>query len=585
MKKRLRDQKAISLITLSITVVVLVIITNVIIYNLQDNLGLEKLTNMQNDIENLRSKVDTYYAQYGTIPKINTEYTNTGNISELISVNDTGKFYVIDLSSLENLTLTYGEGYREITEETTPEQINNIEDIYIINEASHNIFYIKGIMVDNETYHTDYTKEDVDTKKVEIRYVDGVKIPDGFVYESGTSVEDLVIVGKDSDAYRFKWVPVEDGVTLDTCPRANNTSSSQKEDLVNSINKYKGYYYFEAANLIQYIEIEDNWSPIYDKEAKYTDKNGDTAYIPAGFQVSRMTGSDNIKEGLVVKNAATDNRYVWIKVPKSIFKTVMSNEDYTNIEMDMKDYTSDYAGSEYIFDSWDSNNCAITDENEYNTLKNNMLKSIYNNGGFWISQYEIGVDIQRTSAQQTLPSEVYSQQGKYPLNYITCTQAQEISSTIESNIGERQTSLLFGIQWRLAMKAIENSGEKVKSELITDSSTWGNYLSANFEIYRGKYSTDNGQTYLEPSSMPYTKAASSDELVTTGTAIRNRVLNIYDLAGNVGEWTLERGYNSHGVYGGSYTNDNSAYKRIHGTSTYDGTQWSESDVGLRVGLY
>lgn len=173
MKNILKNDKGVNLISLSVSIIIILILTSIILYNVKDNLGIQKLKNMQTDIGNLRDRVAAYYEQYGKIPaNIELEYTNTGNIDVISNAVDTGAFYIIDLSAMENITLTYGEDYEKIAsgEVTTKEQVNQLEDIYIINEDSHNIFYVRGITVDKEIFYTDYTKENVD--KVAIEKVD-----------------------------------------------------------------------------------------------------------------------------------------------------------------------------------------------------------------------------------------------------------------------------------------------------------------------------------------------------------------------------------------------------------------------------
>ena len=139
---KLKRENGVSLVSLIVTIVVLIIITNILIYNLKGNLRLGNLKNMQNDINNLSQKISSYYAKNGKIP-VKLEYTNTGHLNSIVGATDTGKFYIIDLSSLENLTLNYGEDFKNINEESTEEQINEYTDLYIINEVSHNIFYDK----------------------------------------------------------------------------------------------------------------------------------------------------------------------------------------------------------------------------------------------------------------------------------------------------------------------------------------------------------------------------------------------------------------------------------------------------------
>ena len=184
MSNLLKSQKGVTLVYLATAVIVLIIITNVILYSLKDNLQVEQLRNMQNDISNLRDKVTSYYAQYGEIPaNRNIEYNITGRdiqTSGIISTAvDTGKFYVIDLKAIENLTLNYGKDYEkykqiignntEITDDMK-NQVNQLTDIYIINGDSNNIFYVQGVDINGEYFYTDYSVEDVD--KVPVSLVD-----------------------------------------------------------------------------------------------------------------------------------------------------------------------------------------------------------------------------------------------------------------------------------------------------------------------------------------------------------------------------------------------------------------------------
>ena len=67
-KKIVNNQKGVSLVTLTITVIVILILTGIVLYNVKDNLGVQKLKSMQADIENLRDKIESYYIEYGNIP-------------------------------------------------------------------------------------------------------------------------------------------------------------------------------------------------------------------------------------------------------------------------------------------------------------------------------------------------------------------------------------------------------------------------------------------------------------------------------------------------------------------------------------
>ena len=533
MNNKLKNSKGVTLVTLIVTIIVLLIVSNVTIYSVKNNLGIEKLKNMQNDIENLSDKISAYYNQYGTLPIIDGEYTNTKEIENagLINKNvDKGNFYIIDLSALENLTLTYGKDFKNI--KNTSDK-NTLKDIYIINETSHNIFYVKGIKSDGEMYYTNYTADQVDKEAVDIKYVDNIKIPDGNTYIGKTENNEIQI--KDNENNIYIWTNVNEIIT--SVPEGININTNETEKFINSVNAYKGYY--KNNNSVVYIPLDEKWSTKGDGEFKYKDKTGKTITIPSGFCVSQVKGEDEISKGLVIKNNNTDDRYVWVEVPKTIYDTAQSEKDYENIEKDMQEYASEYRDGSSI-DNW-YNGCGISNSTEYVNLKNKMLESVYEKGGFWISQYEIGADTIATSTGTSRTPR--SKADMYPYTYVTCAQAQQLSTNMEAN--DLTSSLLFGIQWDLTLKFIEENNGKTKSLIKEDSTTWGNYQNATFTIYKGSYSVDDGKNYTAV-SQNYTKTnvisdtTDSNVLITTGATIRNCALNIYDLAGNVFEFTLEQ---------------------------------------------
>lgn len=160
-KEKSRNEKGISLVTLSIAIIIMLIITSVLIFNSNTGTSTKKLNNMYQDIYLLKDKIALYYIKYIKLPTIDTAYTNIEDIQS-INVNDNQNYYVIDLEALENITLNYGKDYNAYK----ANQDMKLEDVYVINEQSHNIYYIKGIKFDTKTYHTipgDYTKVEVPT--------------------------------------------------------------------------------------------------------------------------------------------------------------------------------------------------------------------------------------------------------------------------------------------------------------------------------------------------------------------------------------------------------------------------------------
>ena len=186
MKNKLRQEKGITMMALVVTIIILLILTRVLVFNTQDSVYIKRLNNLYSDIELLRSKTDEYYNEYGQIPA-KIKYTNIGTLKNVLSTkNDTGDFYVIDLEAMEGITLNYGKDYENVKNLPKNEETNanNYTDLYIINENSHNIFFVRGIEVKEKDavkiYYTDYTEPDETT--VDLRYVEGILIPDGYYY-------------------------------------------------------------------------------------------------------------------------------------------------------------------------------------------------------------------------------------------------------------------------------------------------------------------------------------------------------------------------------------------------------------------
>lgn len=144
----LKSNKGVTMVALGVTILIIVIITSTLVYNSFTGMSTRTLNNMYNDVELLENKIAAYYVKYGQLPILNLLYTDISTIKD-INVNDNGNYYVIDLSLLPNLTLNFGKGYKSIKQGDTS---NN--DVYVINEQSHNVYYPAGVKYDGIMYYT-----------------------------------------------------------------------------------------------------------------------------------------------------------------------------------------------------------------------------------------------------------------------------------------------------------------------------------------------------------------------------------------------------------------------------------------------
>ena len=333
-----------------------------------------------------------------------------------------------------------------------------------------------------------------------------------------------------------------------------------------------------------------------------------------------------IDTGLVIQDA-NGNEYVWVVVPKSLYnntnynsnntKKPSSSTDYANIEYCLQQYTATYRNGTGYSDTHeaDTNNVGWLTSDEYTELKNSMLKSVYENGGFYVGRYEAGIDTStgtnRNSEGPTNSDGKYTIEGMsipvskadaYPYTYVTRTQAQNLASNVNS--GTKTSSLMFGVQWDLVLAFMHNKGNIEDSTLTSNSTTIGNYYNSTFDLDRGKYAQfgqlgntwknfDSALDSIVVSNETTGKMKKTEQnsyqngiLLTTGGTEQSKVMNIYDIAGNVYEWTLEKTSNTYDqcVARGGLFNDTGSYRPA---ADHDGNSSGHSfySIGFRVSIF
>lgn len=409
------NQKGITLATLVIAIVIMMIITSILIYNISTGSDIRRINNMYSDITKLRDKVNLYYVSHRTLPIIQTNYENTNSIKE-INPNDNDNYYVIDLEALESLNLTYGKDYE--TYKTS--HSNSLIDLYVVNEKSHGIYYVKGIKFDDKIY---YTQPSENTK---------VELPE--------------------------------------------------------------------------------WSDIYENTKEYIDEEGKKAIIPKGFRVSLKQGENKIIDGLVVKDQK-ENEFVWVPVTwiKSGYSRTAFADDnwtYSQVQGDLDEGTNSYiigrkSNMDYAFVE------AILEEEK---------KSVEKYGGYYIGRYEAGIERNEARTADDIGNvedEVIIKKDKNVYNYISQIEAKEKAESFYNKETDGVISkLCSSYAWDTALNFIDSKEEN--KGWIT-SGTGGNYKQ---------------------------EVGGTGKLSKTGY---HSINNIYDMAGNVYEWTTEYYYGNTGI--------------------------------------
>ena len=351
-----------------------------------------------------------------------------------------------------------------------------------------------------------------------------------------------------------------------------------------------------------------------------TDASGDEVPVPNGFVGSSATGENEIDTGFVIyegEEEVTDsnvqtaqtsrNQYVWIPVEDiSKFygtdangKSWGKNYNYTtgtNSSSTFDEVTGTYAYN------WSETNGVMsisssTSYREPDVLRDRdtpyylktykvsedsqldfllrqqtdfkkMINSVEKYGGFYIGRYETGDLNQEVAVVQKGNTNIASQ---------TWYAMYEKCKTLSDNNNNIETGMIWGNQWdRTLMWLMECNAKdettgKSKEEVISDSTSWGNYSNATF-------------TYTNSSGVTATKNENSSTRIPTGSTEYTKANNIYDLAGNVYDWTMEANSTvSRFVRGGSY--GSAGYGRPASYRSSSGPNGSDTYYGCSAALH
>ena len=391
-----------------------------------------------------------------------------------------------------------------------------------------------------------------------------VPVPTGFTYKEGTINTGYVI--QDEAGNEFVWVPVDKDQKI--------TLKITSEKDVTEVKLYDPY--------------GDEILTLADDEIETTYSNTSINPTINGIYTAMVTTEDGteIKKLTVKSLYAIDAWNDWYTTDEYAISQGYSSKQeryqewadqdgYASIEAMFQDWG--YSSIEEYELAWSAGMKKYKDGTDYS-------ESVNTNGGFYIARYEAGTTIARTSVDSA-ETDAVSQKGAYPYNYVTFDQAQVLAKSMYSST-EFTVDLITGSGWDRTLGWIYETGSKNIKEIAGGSTSWGNYYNAKFDITTGEYSENYGSSYTVVSEK-YTKADDSEILLTSGAATRNCANNIFDLAGNVWEWTNEAYCSTNPVQrGGSCLSCNSlddggAYSRLSGA---DPERYGYF-IGFRTALY
>ncbi len=147
MKNYIKKQRGITLIALIITIIIISILVGVTVRYANIGTDVRNYNYMCADIELLENKIKLFYNDKGTIPTVGSAISAKSFLGIQANSKDNDNYYKVDVSQLYNVTLNYGGGA-------------DADDAYIVNEQSLKVYYLKGVVLDDEKYYT---------KKVEVK--------------------------------------------------------------------------------------------------------------------------------------------------------------------------------------------------------------------------------------------------------------------------------------------------------------------------------------------------------------------------------------------------------------------------------
>ena len=258
------------------------------------------------------------------------------------------------------------------------------------------------------------------------------------------------------------------------------------------------------------------------------DGNGGTVPLPNGFH---YVGGD-ISTGLVISDKQGDtmtasgismgNQFVWIPVASEadLERTKFdktTGQPTTGLDTD---YTEPYAKG------------YSTEASEYNTMRAQVLKY----GGFYIGRYEAGVNSTTLRTKVTTNQTVVCKKGVAPYNYVP---------------------------WGKSMNDVNTAFAPSNNNPDNVNTNGAVYLAKNFASQHNYTSVTSTLTYgcewdamcrYIGDSQRETPRKSAPRL--TGSVATDVSKNIYDLAGNCSEWTMEAYGTAYRVLsGGDYLYD------------------------------
>ena len=320
------------------------------------------------------------------------------------------------------------------------------------------------------------------------------------------------------------------------------------------------------------------------------------AVIPAGFNVSTKDGENTISGGLVIFDE-DGNEFVWVPCTTDASDT----SGLTLYAQDKRYNDGTLASKQYQYKSY-------TDWKD----EGGNFDSVTKYGGFYVGRYEAGIpsnapfyankdgDAYIIDARNTTAYIPVSKPNQPCWNWINQKNAKKVSQKMYSTSQSVESSLIDSYAW----DTIVNWMESKNKGIALDSKKYGNYVDSSVSIIDGLYATyrynltsggwiSSSSIYQKDTVEIPARSPSGEQTlyeIATGSAEETKVLNIYDMAGNMWECTTEVGNHNiennsteYTVFrGGCFRQFDITVSDRHGHPYITDAGWN---LGFRVVLY
>ena len=347
------------------------------------------------------------------------------------------------------------------------------------------------------------------------------------------------------------------------------------------------------------VEPKENWN--IETVTAISVGNGETVPVPIGFYYV----GGNLNTGVIISDNEEDKYDGQIDKTTWEYTTNLKGNQFVWIPCEEEQYVK----SE-VWNGTTQTPSTLANAGWDKTTYTSELPQIRKYGGFYIARYEAGLAEtipEFTDAQKQIGSnQVYNKEGIpqskagiVPWMFIDWNMSQKNAKNMY-NTESVSSGLITGTQWDVMLKQMVERTDLTETDL-TNSANWGNHANNSIE-YKGRmargYYTDawylaafGGKTEGGTSSY----SSDNGDVLTTGASRQTEKYHVYDVAGNLWEWTdetslykagngNETNVQYHILRGGEYLAPSAAYPACYRYGLVTDSN-PVLTVGFRVVLY